>query len=308
MTRSRTVQSGKPVETVTGQLRALIEALRPKQWTKNAVVFAALVFDGRLFEIGALLSVALAALLFALVSSAGYLFNDIRDLDADREHPTKRHRPIASGRLNPGIAKAAMVAIYLGVIPVSLWLSPWFTAVLLTYVVVMYLYSEWIKHVVILDVFVISSGFVLRAVAGAVVVGIPISAWLYVCTILLALFIGFAKRRNELEVLEASAASHRKNLADYSVGLLDQFILIVAGSTVIAYSLYTFDSPALPDDGRMMLTIPFVIHGIFRYLYLVHQRGGGGAPEQLVLEDKPLLATVFLWGLTSVGLLYGPWT
>jgi 4-hydroxybenzoate polyprenyltransferase len=293
---------------MSGQIRALVEAIRPKQWTKNAVVFAAIVFDGRLFEFDALATVTAAALLFALISSAGYLFNDLRDLEADRQHPLKRQRAIASGRLDPRNAWIAMAFLYLIVLPAAFLLSPWFAAVLVVYVLLMLAYTRWLKNFVILDVFVIASGFVLRAVGGAVVVDIPISPWLYVCTILLALFIGFAKRRHELSILEDKAGNHRRNLHNYSIELLDQFILIVAGSAVIAYSLYTFDSPALPDDDRMMLTIPFVIYGLFRYLYLVHRENGGGAPENLVIEDKPLLVTVALWGAMSVVLLYGPWS
>jgi 4-hydroxybenzoate polyprenyltransferase len=285
-------------------VRSLIEALRPRQWTKNAVVFAAILFDGRLFELDTLFVVLLAAILFCFVSSAGYLFNDLRDLGADRQHPVKRNRPIASGRVSATTASLTMAAIYAVSLPLAFLLSPAFAGILLIYIIVMFLYSRWLKHLVILDVFIISAGFILRAIGGAVVVDIPISPWLYVCTILLALFIGFAKRRHELELLNDNARDHRKNLADYSVPLLDQFILIVASGVIIAYSLYTFDSPALPDDGRMMLTIPFVVHGIFRYLYLVHQRGLGGAPEHLVIEDRPLLLTVMLWGTTSVVLLY----
>ncbi len=293
---------------MTGQASALVEAVRPKQWTKNGVVFAAIVFDGRLLEFDTLAIVALAALLFALVSSAGYLFNDLRDLDADRHHPIKQNRPLASGRLTPSTAWVAIAAIYLIVFPIALVLSPLFAAVLLAYVLLMLAYSRWLKNLVILDVFVIAAGFVLRAVAGAVVVDIPISPWLYVCTILLALFIGFSKRRHEISLMEAEAVNHRKNLGNYSLHLLDQFILIVAGSAIISYSLYTFESPALPEDERMMLTIPFVIYGVFRYMYLVHREGAGGAPEQILLEDKPLLLTVFLWGVLAVVLLYGPWS
>jgi 4-hydroxybenzoate polyprenyltransferase len=300
--------SGQTGVLLKDQIIALIEALRPKQWTKNAVVFAALVFDGRLFDTGDALRVATAAILFAMVSSAGYLFNDLRDLEADRQHPTKRNRPLASGRLDARLARAMIAILYLAGLPLAFLLSPGFAAVVLLYVVVMYLYSEWLKHWVIIDVFVIASGFVLRAVAGAVVIDVPISPWLYVCTILLALFIGFAKRRNELDVLQAEAVNHRRNLAGYSLPLLDQFMLIVAAAVVIAYSLYTFYSPANPGNDQMMLTIPFVIYGVFRYLYLVQQNGVGGAPEQLVLEDRPLLLTVFLWGAVTIAILYSPWS
>jgi 4-hydroxybenzoate polyprenyltransferase len=193
------------------------------------------------------------------------------------------------------------------VFPLAFLLSPSLALVLLVYVALMFLYSVWLKHLVIIDVLVISTGFVLRVVAGAVVITVPISPWLYVCTILLALFLALAKRRHELSMLEANASNHRRNLSDYSVSLLDQLILIVSASVVMAYSLYTFESEALPDDNLMMLTIPFVLYGIFRYLFLVHRRGGGGSPEQLVLEDRPLFLAVLLWGFTSVVILYGPW-
>jgi 4-hydroxybenzoate polyprenyltransferase len=288
-------------------LRALTSAARPKQWTKNAVVFAALVFDGRLFQFEDVFLVLCAAVLFCLVSSAGYLFNDLRDLDADQLHPEKRQRPLASGRLNASTAVTAIIATYVLVFPLAFLLSPSLALVLLVYVALMFLYSVWLKHLVIIDVLVISTGFVLRVVAGAVVISVPISPWLYVCTILLALFLALAKRRHELSMLEANASNHRRNLSDYSVSLLDQLILIVSASVVMAYSLYTFESEALPDDNLMMLTIPFVLYGIFRYLFLVHRRGGGGSPEQLVLEDRPLFLAVLLWGFTSVVILYGPW-
>jgi 4-hydroxybenzoate polyprenyltransferase len=288
---------------MTATAGAILESLRPKQWTKNLVVFAAIVFDGQLFEFHMLFFVALAAILFSLVSSAGYIFNDLRDTEADREHPIKRHRAIPSGRLDSSVAVIVILTIYAIALPLAFFLSPMFAAVLLMYILLMSAYSRWLKHLVIVDVFVIAAGFVLRAVGGAVVVEIPISPWLYVCTILLALFLGFAKRRHELSLLESDATNHRRNLADYSLRLLDNFIIIVASATVIAYSLYTFESRTLPDD-RLMLTIPFVLHGVFRYLYLVHQAGVGGAPEQLVLDDKPLFFTVLLWGGAIVGLLY----
>jgi 4-hydroxybenzoate polyprenyltransferase len=299
---------GRAVTQAGGRVIALIEALRPKQWTKNAVVFAALVFDGRLFQLPDFLTVLMATILFALTSSAGYLINDLKDVDADRQHPKKRLRPIASGRLETQVALAAAVTIYALALPLAFLLSPAFAAVLLTYVVLMFAYNGVLKHWVIVDVFVIAAGFVLRVIAGAVVIGVPISPWLYVCTILLSLFIGFGKRRNELSLLEDNATNHRRNLDAYSLALLDQFILIVASATVISYSLYTFYAPRTPDSNAMMLTIPFVLYGVFRYLYLVHRKGSGGAPEQVVLEDRPLLLTLVLWGALAVVILYGPWT
>jgi len=281
--------------------------MRPKQWTKNAVVFAALVFDGRLFEADKFALVALAAVLFCLTSSAVYLFNDLLDAEADRHHPLKRKRPIASGRLSPGLAKLAIAVIALVVLPVAALITPLFAGILLLYAVLMLAYTFVLKHWVIIDVFVIAGGFVLRAAAGAVVIDVPISPWLYVCTVLLSLFIGFAKRRHELVLLDDSAGAHRKILDDYSPKLLDDLIAVVSAATIMAYSLYTFSAPNLPDNHAMMLTIPFVIYGIFRYLFLVHQKNSGGAPEQVLLDDMPLLLSIVLWGITTTLILYQPW-
>jgi 4-hydroxybenzoate polyprenyltransferase len=295
------------MSAVVSRLGALVEAMRPKQWTKNAVVFAALVFDGRLFEADKFAVVALAAFLFCLTSSAVYLFNDLLDAEADRHHPLKQKRPIASGRLSPGLAKLAIAAIALVVLPVAALITPLFAGILLIYAVLMLAYTFVLKHWVIIDVFVIAGGFVLRAAAGAVVIDVPISPWLYVCTVLLSLFIGFAKRRHELVLLDDNAAAHRKILDDYSPKLLDDLIAVVSAATIMAYSLYTFSAPNLPDNHAMMLTIPFVIYGIFRYLFLVHQKNRGGAPEQVLLDDVPLLLSIVLWGITATLILYQPW-
>lgn len=289
---------------VIGSTRALIEALRPKQWTKNAVVFAPLVFDNKLFNLTNLVNVTGAALLFCATSGVVYLCNDLLDVEADRVHPQKRMRPIASGRLSQRTAawSAALGAVL--VVLASLVISPWLTLVLSGYMAMMFSYTLVLKHLVIIDVFVIAAGFLLRTAAGAVVIHVPLSPWLYVCMVLLSLFIGFAKRRHEIELLESTAGTHRRNLALYSKPLLDELIMIVAAATIMAYSLYTFSAPNLPQSHAMMLTIPFVLYGIFRYLYLVHRESGGGAPEQLLLDDRPLLATVFLWGVTAVAILY----
>jgi len=299
--------SADATPAVASRLGALVEAMRPKQWTKNAVVFAALVFDGRLFEADKFALVALAAVLFCLTSSAVYLFNDLLDAEADRHHPLKRKRPIASGRLSPGLAKLAIAVIALVVLPVAALITPLFAGILLLYAVLMLAYTFVLKHWVIIDVFVIAGGFVLRAAAGAVVIDVPISPWLYVCTVLLSLFIGFAKRRHELVLLDDSAGAHRKILDDYSPKLLDDLIAVVSAATIMAYSLYTFSAPNLPDNHAMMLTIPFVIYGIFRYLFLVHQKNSGGAPEQVLLDDMPLLLSIVLWGITTTLILYQPW-
>lgn len=299
--------SVKASTSVTTSFAALVEAMRPKQWTKNAVVFAALVFDGRLLQFEMFITVVLAAFLFSLTSGAVYLINDLLDAEADRHHPLKSKRPIASGRLSPSMAKAAIVVLGLIVFLAATLLSPLFAGVLALYVLLMLAYTFVLKHWVIIDVFVIAGGFLLRAAGGAVVIGVPISPWLYVCTVLLSLFIGFAKRRHELVLLDDTAGAHRKILDDYSPKLLDELIAVVSAATIMAYSLYTFSAPNLPQDHSMMLTIPFVIYGIFRYLFLVHQKNRGGAPEQILLDDVPLLVSILLWGITATLILYQPW-
>lgn len=290
-----------------GTAKDYLRALRPKQWTKNVLVFAALVFSHQLTEVAAVLEVLVAFLCFCAASSAVYLLNDLRDRESDRLHPTKRFRPIAAGLVPERDAIALSLVLGISALVVAYILTPYFAALLVLYIVINISYSLYLKHFVIIDVFAISSGFVLRAAAGAVVLAVPISPWLYVCTVVLALFIGFGKRRNELELLEGDAGGHRRNLDDYSAPLLDQFIVLTAGAAVMAYSLYTFVAENLPENHLMMLTIPFVLYGIFRYLYLVHQRQEGGAPEQVILTDLPLLGTVFLWGVTAIVILYGPW-
>lgn len=285
---------------------ALLVSMRPRQWTKNLLVFAALIFDLHLDEPVRVLIAAGAFLSFCLASGAVYLINDLLDRESDRLHPKKRNRPIASGLLPERIAVGAAIASVVSAPLLALLLRPSFALIIACYIAMMLAYSMWIKHVVILDVFTISAGFVLRAAGGAVVLGIPISPWLYVCTVLLSLFLGFAKRRNEIRVLEAAAGLHRRNLAEYSVGLLDQLILLTASATIMSYSLYTFTASALPENHAMMLTIPFVLYGIFRYLLLVYVREEGGAPEQLLLSDRPLLLSVGLWAVAAVIVLYGP--
>lgn len=299
--------SAKAAVAAGSTIGALIEAMRPKQWIKNAVVFAALVFDIKLFNVDKFGQVAIAAVLFAMTSGAIYLFNDVLDADADRHHPLKCKRPIASGRLSPTLAKAAIAVLLVVIFPSALMLRPTFAGILATYIVVNVAYTFVLKHWVIIDVFVIAAGFVLRAAAGAVVIGVPISPWLYVCTVLLSLFIGFSKRRHELVLLDDGAGSHRKILDDYSPELLDQLINVVAAATIMAYSLYTFSATNLPDNHAMMLTIPFVVYGLFRYLFLVHRKNSGGAPEQVLLDDTPLLLSIVLWGITAALILYHPW-
>jgi 4-hydroxybenzoate polyprenyltransferase len=286
------------------RLPPIIRALRPLQWTKNALVFAAAIFAVRAFDAEPLLRSIGAALVFCAVSSGIYLINDVRDAEQDRHHPKKRFRPIASGEVTPRIAMiVAGLLIGVGLLS-ALVVRPAFALVILGYIALMVSYSYGLKRLVIIDVFAIAAGFVLRAVGGAVAISVPVSPWLYVCTMLGALFIGFAKRRNELATLDHLAVKHRANLDEYSLPMLDQIIAIVASAMVMAYSLYTFDAPSVPDSHAMMLTIPFVVYAIFRYLLLVYKRQLGGSPEVLLVTDKPLFACIVGWGLTSLAIRY----
>jgi len=283
-------------------------SLRPGQWTKNLLVFAGLVFGGRLLNEDAVAAAAIAFAVFCALSSAGYLFNDIRDREADRRHPLKRSRPIASGRLS--IPAALMLAgiLVASALSVATAISPALALVATAYAVLLALYSVLLKNLVIIDVLTIAGGFVLRAIAGAVAVQVPFSAWLLVCTTLLALFLGLSKRRHELVLLGEAAEDHRRILHEYSPYLLDQMIAVVTASTLIAYTFYSISAETAARLGtpRLGLTIPFVLYGIFRYLYLVHQKHGGGSPAAMLLTDRPLLACVALWIATVATLLYTP--
>ncbi len=285
-------------------LPPLIRAMRPLQWSKNSLVFAALLFDKRVFQWDALWHTLAAAMVFSAVSSAIYLVNDVRDVHQDRLHPKKRFRPIASGEVSPGQAmRVAVVLLTIGLIT-AVAVRPEFAIVIVAYIALMLAYSYGLKRMVILDVFAIAAGFVLRAVGGAVAIDVPASPWLYVCTALGALFIGFSKRRNEIVTLEAAAGQHRANLEDYSLPMLDQIIAIVSAAMLIAYSLYTFDAANVPDSHAMMLTIPYVAYGLFRYLFLVYRRGEGGSPEVLLIKDPGLISCIAGWVATSLIILY----
>lgn len=279
--------------------------MRPRQWTKNAFVFAALVFDQQLFETVPLLRTAAGFALFCAVCGGTYLVNDLVDIEKDRQHPVKRNRPIASGRLPRRLALAAAVALPLLSFGAALWLGWRFVLILFGYWALNLFYSWRLKNMVLVDVLAIAAGFVLRVAAGVSLITVErFSPWLYVCTTLLALFLGFGKRRSELVTLAGGAGSHRSALDEYTLPMLDHFIIIVAATSIVAYSLYTFSAPNLPDSHAMMLTIPFVVYGIFRYLYLIHSRNEGGAPEEVLLQDRPLQAALVLWGLASVVTLY----
>jgi len=284
----------------------ILKSLRPSQWTKNLFVFAALVFAQKALFGPALLRTLAAFAIFCLLSGALYLVNDVCDIEADRLHPRKRLRPIAAGRVPPRRAIAWAVILAAVALAAAFALRPLFAAVAAIYAAAMLAYSLKLKNVVILDVFLIAAGFVLRVIAGGVVISVPLSSWLIICMSLLALFIAFGKRRHELVFLETDAPLHRPILREYSVYLLDQMISVVTASTVIAYSLYTVSEETIQKFGtrNLILTTPFVLYGIFRYLYLVHQRGQGGNPEEMIFRDKPLAAAIFLWIAAVIIILY----
>lgn len=287
---------------------SLLVSLRPAQWTKNLVVFAALLFGQQLMSARAVAVASASFLVFCALSGTVYLINDVADREADRLHPVKSRRPVASGALTPAAALAAALVIGLGALTSAFWIGPDFGIVAISYLGLFAIYSGPIKHIVILDVLTIALGFVLRAAGGAVAIGVPISHWLLVCTILLALFLALSKRRHELTLLAEDAPSHRRILQEYSPYLLDQMIAVVTASTLMGYALYTVAPETIQKFGtdQLLLTFPFPIYGIFRYLYLVHQKQGGGSPAEMLLTDWPLLVCVALWALAVVVIIYRP--
>ena len=288
---------------------ATVRSLRPRQWVKNLFVFAGLIFSQQLLS--PLFWTALAAFaLFCGLSGAIYLLNDVADAERDRLHPQKRHRPVASGALPRGLA-LAIGALLVGVsLVLAFWLSVAFGLVAAAYAVLLTAYSAWLKHLVILDVLTVAIGFVLRAVAGAVAIQVEISGWLLICTVLVALFLALGKRRHEYLALSGGAAAHRPILAEYSAGLLDQMVAVVTASTVTAYALYTMspETVARFHTRLLPLTLPFVLYGVFRYLYLLYRRELGGNPSDLLLSDRPLLINTLMWILSLMILIYWPWT
>ncbi|HLX59261.1 MAG TPA: decaprenyl-phosphate phosphoribosyltransferase [Ktedonobacteraceae bacterium] len=303
-----------------GRILALFRAMRPRQWVKNLALFVGILFAQRLFSLPVFERAVVAFITYCLASSSVYLFNDLLDLENDRKHPAKSKRPLASGALPISWAVSAMFILVLAtaVLTALIFFIPiqgqrdifagygganvLFALTVATYLLLMALYSLRLKHVVLLDVFIIASGFVLRILAGTVVLPVVISPWLYLVTILLSLFIALNKRRNELMLLQGQASSHRQILKEYSLPLLDQLITIVTAATLMAYSLYTFQSST--GDHRLMITIPFVLYGMFRYLYLVHMRMEGGSPEEVLLRDRHLLVTVVLCTALIIIVLY----
>jgi 4-hydroxybenzoate polyprenyltransferase len=283
--------------------RALLVAVRPRQWTKNGLLFIALAFTLNLQQPILLARTLAAFVCFCGLSSAGYLLNDILDADADRQHPTKRWRPIAAGLLPVRVAATVGIALVLLGIAGAFLVNAPLGVLALGYVILTALYSTTLKHMVLLDVFGLAGGFVLRAAAGAVAIDVPISPWLYIATLLGALLIGLGKRRTELQTLGADAINHRRNLEDYTVDLVDQLIIVISSAALMTYALYTFSAENLPRNHSMMLTIPIVLYGLFRYLFLVHA-GTAGAPEELLWRDRPLMVAIGLWALLAVAILY----
>jgi 4-hydroxybenzoate polyprenyltransferase len=287
-------------------VRAILVSLRPRQWVKNVFVFAGLVFGQQLFTDAAWVAVG-AFLIFCALAGAIYLLNDVADRERDRLHPSKCARPIAAGRLRVGTAVVVAVGLIVLGLGAAVLLSRPFALVALVYTALLGAYSAWLKHLVIVDVLVVASGFVLRAVAGALAVGVAISGWLIICTMLIALFLALGKRRHEYLTLDEAAARHRPILAQYSAGLLDQMIGVVTASTVTAYALYTMSPETVAKFHTQLLpaTLPFVLYGIFRYLYLLYRRQLGGNPSDLFLHDRALLVNTLAWMLAVLAIIYG---
>lgn len=286
--------------------RQIFKSMRPHQWTKNLFVFAPLIFSENIFNAPLILKSIFAFILFCALSGAIYIFNDLRDIDEDKLHPVKSQRPLASGRLGKGSAAAAFVFFSVLGLGLSLLLNLNFFLLSAGYVLLQLAYSGWLKNVVILDVLLVASGFLLRVIAGGIAIEVDISEWLFICTFLLALFIALSKRRHELIFLEKNASSHRPSLREYSPYLLDQMISVVTASTVVAYCLYTISEETIAKFGssNLIFTVPFVLYGIFRYLYLIHQKNEGGSPEALLFKDVPFFIGILLWIISSILILY----
>ncbi len=290
------------MKTLTG----IILSLRPRQWTKNFFVLSALVFSRNLFNSRMLLISIAAFTLFCMISGAVYLLNDIVDREKDRNHPEKSKRPIAAGIISIKAALISLIFLVLSSLIGSWFLGLPFFLLILTYFILQTAYSFYLKHIVIIDVFTITIGFSIRVFAGAMAINIEISSWLAICTFLLALFLALNKRRHELIILETAAGKHRKVLADYNTYFLDQMISVVTASTVVAYALYTLSNHTIDkfQTTHLVFTVPFVIYGIFRYLFLVHMKKRGGSPEMMLITDLPLLIDIMLWIVTSGIIIY----
>ena len=298
--QTSTIRKGRALSTPL----ALLKTMRPKQWTKNLIVFAPLIFGGRLSDARAVATSVLAFVIFCLISGSVYLLNDLKDLERDRAHAKKRARPLAAGELKPSVAMIALGVLAPVALGSAFALSVRFGLVTLGYLALQVAYTLVLKNQVILDVMAISAGFVLRAAAGAAAVDVSASPWLYMCAALLALFLGFGKRRHELVELEAKASDHRAVLADYSPQFIDAMLSTVTAATIIAYSMYTFISATAEQAHNLMFTVPFVVYGLFRYQFLIYKRNLGGSPEEILLTDAPLIATIVLWLVAVAGAMY----
>ncbi len=288
-------------------LLGLIRTMRPKQWTKNVIIYAGLVFDGQLFNFEALTRVTLSFVLLCLAASTVYIINDLFDIERDKLHPKKRYRPLASGMLSPSLAIVAAIVFPLFSLSVAWSYSPVFALILLVYIIINILYSFRLKHVVIIDVLTITAGYVLRVAGGSVVItGVKFSPWLYAVIALLALFLAITKRRQELLALGDISGSTRPIFKQYNQALLDEMLRMVSTSTLVAYILYTIESPSvlLANTKLALITVPFVMYGLFRYMYLIYVRGEGSAPDEVLLKDYPLQLAIVLWGISFIVVLY----
>jgi 4-hydroxybenzoate polyprenyltransferase len=283
----------------------IVQGMRPRQWTKNLLCAAALVMANRFRDGASDLRMLLCIALFCALSGTVYLLNDSLDVEQDRLHPTKRFRPIASGRLPVRVAQVTGIVICLVSLLIGLVLGVSFFEAAVAYMALQLGYVFYLKHEVLLDVFAIALGYVIRAAAGAVAIAVTISPWLYICTILGGLFLALGKRRGELIELNDVAKDHRRNLGEYSLDLVDQLITIVSASTIAAYSIYTFSASNLPGNHQMMITVPFAVYGLFRYLYLVHQHGAGASPEEVLLRDRHLQVCIVLWAIIAMVIVGG---
>ncbi len=288
------------------QIKELVIIIRPKQWVKNLVIFSALFFSQNLFDLRLFLKVLNGLILFTLLSGSIYIFNDLIDIEKDRSHPLKSKRPLASGKMDKSIGVLSFIVLGSGSLLLAFLLSQNFGLVAFSYFILQILYTYYLKDIIILDVFCVAAGFLLRVLAGAVVISVPISTWLLICTMLLALFLSFCKRRHELLLLEDDAVNHRRTLREYSSYLLDQMISVVTASTFISYVLYTISEETVRKfkTTHLKYTIPFVLFGIFRYLYLIHQREGGGNPETILFKDKSMLLNIVFYAIAVALILY----
>lgn len=297
MLSSRTSTVSSPATGTGSTATGLIRLLRPKQWTKNLLLFAALLFSFEEIRAETILTTLLGFILFSLVAGCVYILNDFVDRDRDRQHPVKKYRPMASGQVNPSHALLFGIILLILSLGTAFMMNPLFGVLCIVYFLLNVSYSFVLKHLVILDMMTIAAGFVLRAIAGGVLIHVPFTPWFLICTMLLSLFLAIGKRRNELTLLEGNTGSHRKVLDNYSITLLDQFNTIVTTATIISYSLFTFTSDRTI---HLMWTIPLVIYGMFRYLYLIHMKNQGGSPDRVLFEDKPILITVILYVISVV--------